>query len=142
MSDWRDTARQEIRSIKPFWAEKYGWAPTSVEHEDHIDLFVRFAYPRRPPQGQTSRDVVLRLRYQSDYETAGRRETFVNPKNLDEECLELWPTGIRGINPDQKPPNICLEGTWGFHSHHHRDRDGRVARLNRLLMELEQCLNP
>jgi hypothetical protein len=34
-----------------------------------------------------------------------------------------------------------LEGTWGFHSHHHRDRDGRQAQLNKLLMEIQKCLN-
>lgn len=141
MSTWQEKALQEIRSIKPFWAEKYGWAPSWTELDEHLDLFVHYAYPRRLDEGQTRRDLVLRLRYQSDYETAGRREAFVNPENL-EEGLQFWPTGIRGVNPNQTPPNICLEGTWGFHSHHHRDRDGRVARLNRLLLELEKCLNP
>jgi hypothetical protein len=141
VSDWREKALHEIGSIKPFWIAKYGWNPSFTDCDDHIDLYVRFARRSSGTECQAASEFVLRLRYQSDFETAGRREAFVNPKNLEEEGTQFWPEGARGVNPKQAPATICLEGTWGFHSHHHRDRDGRVARLNRLLLELEQCLN-
>jgi len=144
MDEWYQKARAEIAGIKPFWAGKYGWNPVSEEHDGHIDLYV--AFTKRPPAGGTeekpAQKFLLRLRYQSDFETVGRREVFVNPDNRAEEGAKFWPAGVHGINPDKTPQTICLEGTWGFHSHHHRDRDGRRAQLNKLLLEIEQCLNP
>ncbi len=140
--DWRQKALQEVQSIKPFWATKYGWNPSVREETEQIHLNVRFTRRGQPDQSPGRREFVLRLTYTADYETAGRKEAFVNPENLDEEGVAFWPEGVKGVNPTQNPATICLEGTWGFHSHHHRDRDGRVARLNRLLLELEQCLNP
>lgn len=141
MIEWRDKALAEIASIKPYWARKYGWNPTHVERDDAIDLYVRFE--RRAGADPDKRSIfALRLRYKENYETAGRIETFVNPENLDEEGIAFWPVGVSGINPGENPQTICLEGTWGFHSHHHRERDGRTARINRLLMEVERCINP
>jgi hypothetical protein len=141
VADWRQKALQEVQSIKPFWATKYGWSPSTREEAEQIHLYVRFTRRGQPDQ-PGRREFLLRLTYAADYETAGRKEAFVNPDNLDEEGVAFWPEGVRGVNPTQTPPNICLEGTWGFHSHHHRDRDGRIANLNCLLVELEQCLNP
>src|SRR5262245_23415676 len=124
MSDWRKKSLLEIQAVKPFWAAKYKWQPSTVEHEDYVDLFVHFSYPRSSRAEQGRRELALRLRYRSDYETAGRREAFVNPRNFAEEGIQFWPTGVRGINPSQTPPNVCLEGTWGFHSHLHKERNG------------------
>lgn len=141
--DWCARVRTEIRGISTFWVEKYGWNPHVAEEEAHIDLFVTFtrriSRPDRPSQ-QEVKTYVLRLRYQSDFETAGRRENFVNGENFDEEGILFWPAGVAGINPTHNPPTICLEGTFGFHSIHHKDRDGRVASLNRLLIEIQQCM--
>lgn len=135
--DWREEARAEIRGIKAIWATKYGWAPEvkDQENDDHLDLYVRLTARK------SERVFVLRLRYQSDFETAGRREAFLDPENIEREGSQFWPTGVSGFNPTNNPPTICLEGTWGFHSHHHRDRDGRRANLNRLLMDIQKCLN-
>jgi len=141
VSEWRDKALAEIESIKPFWAKKYGWNPSSIEREDCIDLYIHFERRTGVAAGETGPKFVLRLRYKTDYETAGRIETFVNPENFDEEGVGFWPVGVHGVNPNQNPQTICLEGTWGFHSHHHRERDGRAARINRLLMELQRCIN-
>lgn len=135
--DWREKAQAEIRGIKATWATKYGWAPEVQEQEgsDGIDLHVRFVAKK------SGRQFALRLRYQSDFETAGRREAFVDPENVECEGSQFWPTGVSGFNSTNSPQTICLEGTWGFHSHHHRDRDGRRANLNKLLMEIQKCLN-
>lgn len=140
MSDgWKAEALEEIECLKPRWVARFGWAPSVRNEEEHIDLFVRVMRRR------CSEDVfLLRLRYEPDYKTAGRREAFVNPDNLEEEGLEFWPDGVRGFKRHegkQKPPMICLEGTWGFHSNLHRDRDGRTASLNRLLMEVQGCMD-
>lgn len=141
---WREKALAEIQGIKAVWASRYGWDPETREREGDIDLYVRFARrgPGTPPGEEVVERFVLRLRYQSDFDTAGRREAFVNPEDLDEEGPQFWPSAISGINPGNNPPAICLEGTWGFHSVLHRERDGRRASLNRLLMEIQQCLNP
>lgn len=133
---WRDRARAELESIKRFWADKYGWAPFVEEAEEHIDLFVTVKRKKEP-----DREYVLRLRYMADFQTAGRREAFVDPADRDRAGKEYWPTGVRGFNPSRNPPAICLEGTYGFHSDLHKDRDGRVANLNRLLMEIQQCMD-
>jgi hypothetical protein len=143
VEDWQDRAQAEIRGIKPVWAAKYGWKPKVQAREDAIDLYVSFARrPSGPPSTEPPQRFVLRLRYESGFETAGRREAFVNPGDPDEEGRQFWPTGVSGILPEHNPPAICLEGTWGFHSVLHRERDGRRATLNRLLMEIQECLNP
>jgi hypothetical protein len=137
--EWRQKALAEIKTIKPAWAAKYGWDPEVREDDGCIDLVVRLT--RRAASTRPPSRFVLRLRYQSDFETAGRREAFVNPENLAEEGPQFWPSGVRGFNPTNSPATICLEGTWGFHSFHHRERDGRRANLNRLLLEIQKCLN-
>ncbi len=143
MSDetWRERALAEIAAIKPAWEKRYRWAPDVREGDGLIDLFVRFSSRGASPN-EEEKQFVVRLRYESDFETAGRREVFVNPENYEEEGIEYWPQGVQGINPGNNPPAICLEGTWGFHSVLHRDRDGRSANLNRLLIEIQRCLNP
>jgi hypothetical protein len=143
MTGWREKALAEIEGIKATWGERYGWDPQWRDTEGTIDLFVRFARANAEESAtDASERVVLRLRYEPDFETAGRRESFVNPRDWDEEGLQFWPRGISAIKPENAPPAICLEGTWGFHSALHRDRDGRRASLNRLLMEIQRCLNP
>lgn len=134
--DWRTNALAEIRGIKPHWGQRYGWAPVVRERDGCIELFVRFN------SRKLGRTFTLRLRYQNDFETAGRREAFVDPENLDVEGLEFWPPEKGAFKRNHNPPAICLEGTYGFHSHLHKDRDGRQANLNRLLIEIQQCLNP
>lgn len=143
-ADWHDEALAEIRGIKPRWVEKYGWAPAleaAGDDADHIDLFVRFRR-REPglPADAAPKTYLLRLRYQADFKTAGRREHFVDPADRTKAGREYWPTGTGGFQRDRNPPTICLEGTYGFHSDLHRDRDGRRANLNRLLMEIQRCL--
>jgi hypothetical protein len=134
--DWREKVFAEIRSIKSHWTARLGWTPQLEEADEQIDLYVRFMIRK------SERLVVLRLRYEKDFETAGRREAFVDAETLEKDGPECWPTGVSGFNPTQNPRTICLEGTWGFHSYHHRDRDGRRANLNKLLMEMQKCLNP
>jgi hypothetical protein len=132
--DWRQRACQEIQGIRPYWSEKYGWAPRSEEHEARIDLYVHFV--KKP-----GTKYLLRLRYEPDFETAGRREAFLSPDDGKREGREFWPEGS-AFKTGENPPAICLEGTHGFHSRLHRDRDGRVANLNKLLLEIQKCLNP
>jgi hypothetical protein len=137
---WRERAREEIGSIKPSWAARYGWDPQVREEEDRIDVYVRVR--RTHPGGDRHDRHILRLRYQEDFETAGRREAFVNPDNPAEEGRQFWPDGVTGFNSQNNPPMICIEGTWGFHSVLHRERDGRAANLNRLLLAIQRSLNP
>jgi hypothetical protein len=141
---WRAEALEEIRSIKPRWVEKYAWSPevdAGDDDADWIDLYVHF---RRREAGQAAdappKPYLLRLRYHADFKTAGRREQFVDPEDRSKEGAEYWPPGVSGFNPGSSPPTICLEGTYGFHSQLHRERDGRRANLNRLLMEIQKCL--
>lgn len=133
---WREDALAEIDSIKCRWADRYGWQPHSVEEEDtdYIDLYVRFSSKKQPGP------FLLCLRYQEDFRTAGRREAFVDPDDKTTEGPSSWPAGS-AFKSGNSPPAICLEGTWGFHSALHRDRDGRRANLNRLLMEIQRCLD-
>lgn len=137
----RERALAEIHSIKPQRALLYGWSPRVVENDDGtIALFVRFT--RRTPKKDDHGNVfLLRLRYESDFETAGRREEFCNPANPDEVGERFWPKGMRGVTATSGRLGLCLVGTWACHSVHHRDRDGRVASLNRLLVEIQKCLN-
>lgn len=130
-----DRARAEVRGIKRFWADKYGWAHLAEEGDDYLHLFITFRRVKEP-----DRTYVLRLRYEKDFETAGRRETFVDPGDRGRDGKDFWPSG-QAFKVDQSPPAICLEGTYGFHSQLHKDRDGRAANLNRLLMEIQQCMD-
>src|SRR5438093_12374373 len=99
---WRDEALAEIRQIKPRWAENYGWSPTieaGDDDADHIDLFVRLCrrWPGQQPADEPPKWYVLRLRYQADFNTAGRREQFVDPDNWTKEGPADWPTGVSGF---------------------------------------------
>lgn len=136
---WREAALAELAGIKPQWSSRYGWRPKVVEADNHIDLFVWLS---RPCEDAEKEHFVLRLRYQADFETAGRRESFLNPEDLPTEGRQFWPKGLPAFKESHNPPAICLEGTFGFHSVLHRDRDGRRARLNKLLMEIQKCLSP
>lgn len=133
--DWRETAHGEIQSIKPHWVQRYGWSPSLRECGEHIDLYVHLN------SCTLERTFVLRLRYEHDFELAGRREDFVDPDNLQVEGAQFWPAGVSGFNPGNNPRTICLEGTWGFHSLHHKERDPGAANLNKLLMEVQKCIN-
>jgi hypothetical protein len=134
--DWRHVARDEIDDLKPYFVERHGWRPQVVESEDAIDLFVTIASRRHP-----GRVFALRLRYQNDWQTAGRRETFVSPDDTGRDGIEHWPTGISGVNPNNRPPCICIRGTWGYHSVLHRDRPMGDSTLLRLLLELQTMLD-
>lgn len=134
--DWRSVARTEIVDLKPYFVEKHGWCPLIVEAEGTIDLFVTLASRRYP-----ERVFALRLRYQDDWQTAGRRETFVNPDDQGRDGIEYWPTEVSGVNPKNKPPCICIRGTWCYHSVLHRDRPMGDSTLLRLLLELQTMLD-
>lgn len=135
-SEWRERARVEIGTMKEFWTRKYEWCPAVEEGDDYVTLFLTLRRKKDPDH-----TYVLRLRYEKDFETAGRREAFVDPGNWDRQGSEFWPTDVRGFQPNRNPPSICLEGTYGFHSDLHTDRDGRIANLNRLLLEIQLCMN-
>lgn len=134
--EWKKQALAEIEGIKSFWSRKYGWAPVTNEGDDHVDLFITFRRAKEP-----DRRFVLKLRYEKDFKTAGRREDFVDPEDLSQAGEERWPQGVRGFKSNRKRPAICLEGTYGFHSDLHQDRDGRLASLNKLLLEIQQCFD-
>ena len=134
--DWRNVAKAEIDGLKPYFVEKHHWRPRIVESEDTIDLFVTLASRRHP-----ERVYGLRLRYQDDWRTAGRRETFVNPDHPVRDGIQHWPEGISGVNPNNKPPCICIRGMWGYHSVLHRDRPMGDSTLLHLLLELQTMLD-
>lgn len=135
--DWRRQVRSEIARINRKWSQRYGWTPVLKEGgDDHLDLYVTFSRKQEP-----DKVYVLRLRYLEDFRTAGRREDFVDPQDWCNAGKTHWPNGVRGFKLNRTPPGICLEGTYGFHSDLHKDRDGRKANLNRLLMEIQRCLN-
>lgn len=135
-ASWRGAALAEIRGIKTQWADRYGWCPHLRRGKDHLDLLVTFTR-RRPEPSQA---FVLRLRYGSDFKIAGRREEFVDPKDPSKGGPEYWPKNMRGVAMRDRP-YLCLEGTWGFHCVLHPERPAQRASLNRLLMEIEKCLN-
>ena len=141
MERWREEARAEVSSIKDHWATKYGWEPSVDEPPgaEFIDLFVHLTPERVTSDEGSDAKYLLRLRYMDDFVTAGRREQFVDPSDRLREGPEFWPPG-RGFNPKRHPPAICLEGTYGFHSDLHRERDGKLANINRLLLEIQRCI--
>ena len=132
--NWREDALAEISSIKCRWADRYDWRPYVVEGDDYIDLHIQFSSTKQLGP------FLLRLRYQPDFQIAGRRETFVDSGDGVTEGQQFWPAGS-AFKAGNNPPAICLEGTWGFHSSLHRDRDGKQASLNKLLMEIQRCLD-
>ena len=144
MGDWREEALDEIEALKPYWIYKHGWDPRVVEGDDAVDLFVHLRGMRLG--GET---YLLRLRYQSDWQTAGRREAFVDPKQSSQAGLEFWPPeGIRGINPKHRPdpegpivPCICLRGAWGYHSLLHANENAEGTSLLTFLLELQEVID-
>jgi hypothetical protein len=139
---WREDARAEIGELKPYFVTKYGWAPRIVEPggQEILDLHLTLTSKRL-----AGRVFGLRLRYLPDWQVAGRREEFVNPRETTEEGPAYWPpaegTSVRGINPRHDPPAICLRGTWGYHSVLHADRPMGDSTLLNLLLELQNVFD-
>jgi hypothetical protein len=139
---WREDARAEIDGLKPYFVSKHGWAPRVIEPEDAdvLDLIVTFRSKRLG-----GRVLALRLRYQPDWQVAGRREAFVDPDDPSREGLEHWPPAhdpnVRGVNPRHNPPCICMRGVWGFHSVLHADRPMGEGTLLGFLLELQAVLD-
>jgi hypothetical protein len=139
---WREDARAEIDGLKPHFVSKHGWSPHVVEHEgaDVLDLIVTLRSKRLG-----GRVLALRLRYQPDWQVAGRREAFVDPDDPSREGPAHWPPArdpnVRGVNPEHNPPCICLRGVWGYHSVLHADRPMGDTTLLGFLLELQKVLD-
>lgn len=135
---WREDALSEIENLKPYWVSKYAWSPDVINYndEDVLDLLVTLHSQR-----VAGRRFVLRLRYQPDWQTAGRRESFVNPDDPSVEGVEYWPSGINAVKPTHNPPCICLRGVWGYHSLLHKERLMGDSTLLSLLLELQTLLD-
>jgi hypothetical protein len=143
--DWREAALAEATSLKPYFVAKHGWMPEIVDGggAEVVDLFVHLHGRRFPDQ-----EFALRLRYQPDWQQAGRREAFVDPLNRDRSGPEFWPPEGNGLNPNYAwngviTPVICLRGVWGFHSvlHAERPMDKEDTALVQLLVELQKVLD-
>jgi hypothetical protein len=140
--DWRDRARTEIGALKPYYVDNHGWRPEIVESEEAVDLFVRLRGRRFPDE-----EYLLRLRYLPDWQTAGRREAFVDPNDREAADAKFWPPAGNALNPNYQrngalTPVICLHGVWGFHSVLHPDQPmDESATLQRFLVELQQVMN-
>ncbi len=141
--NWREAARAEATSLKPFYLKKYGWNPHLVDDADDVlDLFVHLNGRRFP-----DKSYILRLRYQSDWQEAGRRESFVDPKMV-EAGPEFWPPEGAPLNPNYMhngvlTPVICLRGVFGFHSVLHTDRPMEIddTSLLRFMVELQKVMD-
>jgi hypothetical protein len=139
---WRENARTEIEALKPYYVRKHRWRPEVVESEETVDLFVRLRGRRFPGE-----EYLLRLRYLPDWQTAGRREAFVDPNDPDDTDARLWPPAGNGLNPDYqhngaRVPVICLRGVWGFHSVLHPEQPmDESATLQRFLVELQKVMD-
>lgn len=139
---WREDARAEIDGLKPYFVSKHGWSPRVIEPEgeDILDLIVTFTSRRLG-----GRVLALRLRYQPDWQAAGRREAFVDPTDPSRDGLEHWPPAaepnVRGVNPQHNPPCICLRGAWGYHSVLHAGQPMGDSTLLGLLLELQTVLD-
>jgi hypothetical protein len=140
VAGWREEAVNEITRLKSYWVDKHGWQLEHVDADEVVDLFVR-VHSRR-----LGRTFLLRLRYLPDWQTTGRRETFVNPDDRTQEGIEFWPPhgSVRGINPQYQPqpngpviPCICLKGVWGYHSVLHAGERPDGTTLLRFLVELQ-----
>jgi hypothetical protein len=142
--DWREAALAEATSLKPYYVDKYGWNPEVVDAgAEVIDLFVHLRGRRFPGQ-----DYLLRLRYQPDWQKAGRRESFVDPENRDVAGREFWPPEGNGLNPNYPwngvvTPVMCLRGVWGFHSvlHTERPMEKEDPGLLHFLVELQKVMD-
>jgi hypothetical protein len=142
--DWRGAALAEATSLKSYYVDKYGWKPEIVDDgAEVIDLFIHLRGRRFPDQ-----HYLLRLRYQLDWQKAGRREAFVDPANRDEAGQEFWPPEGNGLNPNYAwngvlTPVMCLRGVWGFHSvlHPERPMEKEDPGLLHFLTELQKVLD-
>lgn len=143
---WRKEALDEIANLKPYWVAKHDWQPEHVVSDDAIDLYVHLVSRRL-----NGREFLLRLRYLSDWQTAGRRETFVNLEDRSEDGTKFWPptASVRGVNPEHRPqppngpiiPCICLKGVWGYHSVLHANERPDGTTLVGFLVELQGVLD-
>jgi hypothetical protein len=142
--DWREAARAEATSLKPYYVKKYGWNPEVLEGDVGVlDLFVDLRGRRFPGKAY-----VLRLRYQPDWQHAGRRESFVDPDDRDQAGPAFWPPEGSPLNPNYMhngvlTPAICLRGVFGFHSvlHTERPMEADDASLLRFLVELQKVMD-
>jgi hypothetical protein len=143
--DWRGAALVDINGLKRHWVEKHRWRPETAVADEVVDVFVHLCGKRLE-----GREYVLRLRYQPDWQTAGRREAFVDPTNHGRDGLEFWPpeNTIRGINPNHRPqplgsvvPCICLRGAWGYHSVLHSNERPDGTTLLGFLLELQGVID-
>lgn len=126
----------DIASLKASWVMKHRWAASAAQVTDATDLYIEFRRKREP-----DRRYVLRLRYQSGWKGAGRREEFVNPSDYSDCGPQYWPQNVDGINPTHNPPAICLKGSWGYHSVLHTGESAEGTSLNRFLKELQQVMD-
>jgi hypothetical protein len=135
---WREDAHAEIDGLKPHFVSKHGWSASVVEPQgaDVLDLIVTLVSRRLG-----GRVLAVRLRYQPDWQVAGRREAFVDHHDVSREGLEHWPRGVRGVNPEHNPPCICLRGVWGYHSVLHADQPMGDTTLLGFLLELQAVLD-
>ncbi len=141
---WREAALAEATSLKPYYVGKYGWKPEVVDAgAEVIYLFVHLRGRRFPDQ-----EYLLRLRYQPDWQKAGRREAFVDADDRDQAGPEFWPPQGAPLNPTYMhngvlTPAICLRGVFGFHSvlHTERPMETEDAGLLHFLVELQKVMD-
>jgi hypothetical protein len=142
--DWREAALAEATSLKPYYLDKYGWNPEVIDDgAEVIDLFIHLRGRRFPDQ-----KYLLRLRYQPDWQKAGRRETFVDLDDRVQAGADYWPPKGAPLNPDYMhngvlTPAVCLRGVWGFHSvlHPERPMDKEDRGLLHFLVELQKVMD-
>jgi hypothetical protein len=136
--DWRQAALEEIDRLKLRWIDRYRWAPSVAQSDETVDLFVSIGGRKTG-----SSRYVLRLRYQQDWQVAGRREDFVDPGDFSRGGRQFWPTeSIRGVNPQHNPvPAICLRGVYGFHSVLHTNERPEGTTLQSFLLQLQQVFD-
>ncbi len=127
---------EDIVSLKASWVMKHRWAPSVARATDATDLYIELRRKREP-----GRTYVLRLRYQSDWRVAGRREEFVDPSDWTNGGPQHWPQDVHGVNPSHNPRAICLKGVWGYHSVLHSGESAEGTSLNRFLKELQQVMD-
>ena len=134
---WRELVRKEIKSIKPYLIQKHSWEISLKEQENQNFLYVRMCHRQHPENVK-----ILRLGYGPNFPNERPHEDFVNPDNFDEAGIQYWINdGQQAFKTDRVPPVICLQGTWGFHHDLHKEKDPLQANLNRLLRDVQICLN-
>lgn len=143
MESWREAALAEVRGLKPHFIAKHGWNPELVaeggaDADGPVDLIITL-HGRRLGE----RVYALRLRYQEDWQLAGRREAFVDPSDHAAEGSAFWPPdgAVRGINPHNNPPAVCLRGVYGYHSVLHTNERPTGTTLLGFLLELQAVLD-